>query len=188
MSVETYDAAVSRGDITGVFDIEHLKSIHKSMFDGMLDDAGELRSVRAYNGWDEFTKPEQIRMSLGLVCDYIKLENYFRGLSADMLAPKLAAQMAKLDNIHPFQDGNYQVQMEFLKQLAANAGFDLDLSKISRDDMKIALGQAAVHNYTRLISLFQSALTHTGVMGPVVYTPEPEKPRKGLFGLFRRRK
>lgn len=175
-------------DITGVFDIEHLKAIHKSLFENALDDAGEFRTEAAYNNFSEFTKPDKIEMAVGLVCDYIKLENYFRGLPADMLAAKLAAQMVKLNHICPFRDGNHRTYMIFLQQLAANAGFDLDLSKMSQDDMKSALGQAETGSYIDLIKLFQSALTYTGTMGPVAYTPEPEKPRKNLFGFFRRRK
>lgn len=175
-------------DITGVFDIAHLKAIHKGLFENKLYDAGRFRTEPIYNSRDEFTKPDKIEMAVELVCDYIKLENYFRGLAPDMLGAKLAAQMVKLNHIHPFMDGNHRTQMIFLQQLAANAGSDLDLSKMSRDDMKSALGQAETGSYIELIKLFQSALTHTGMMGPVVYTPEPEKPRKSLFDFFRRRK
>lgn len=175
--------------VSGVFDIAHIKAIHKNLFDGVYPDAGEFRTVRAYNGWDEFTRPEQITMSLRLVCDYTKMENYFRGLPQDMLAAKLCAAMGKLHRIHPFQDGNRRVYLTFLEQLAANAGFEFDISKLPKDDMTLALSQALIGNYMRMLGLFTPALTYTGVMGSVVYNaePAPEKPRKGLFHIFKRR-
>ena len=43
--------------------------------------------------------------------------------------------MAELNAIHPFREGNGRAQREFIRQLAARSGYSLNWSRVSGDQM-----------------------------------------------------
>ncbi|HHT48606.1 MAG TPA: hypothetical protein GXZ98_04860 [Firmicutes bacterium] len=43
--------------------------------------------------------------------------------------------LADINELHPFREGNGRTQREFLRELALNAGYTLDLSMVSRKEM-----------------------------------------------------
>ena len=46
--------------------------------------------------------------------------------------------MGEINAIHPFRDGNGRAQREFIRELAVQAGFAIDWSKVTRDEMMSA--------------------------------------------------
>lgn len=55
-----------------------------------------------------------------------------------------------------------------MEQLALNAGYELDFSCVTENDMRDASFAASVRDDTRLMRyLFRSNMTETGVLGPV---------------------
>lgn len=160
--------------VTGKFDAAHLKSIHKRLFGDIYDWAGEFRDIDIYKGLSEFSSPDEIAGRLDELCRDIKFADYYRGLPKREAAARLAGAMAELNNIHPFRDGNGRTQRLFIEQLAANAGYDLDFSKMSENDMRNA-SMAASRGNLRLFSyLFESGMSENGVFGPVSNMPLEE--------------
>jgi len=47
------------------------------------------------------------------------------------------------NNLHPFREGNGRTQRVFLSQLALNAGYEMDFSKIDTDTLMLATIHAA---------------------------------------------
>jgi fido (protein-threonine AMPylation protein) len=81
--------------------------------------------------------------------------------------------MCRLNQIHPFREGNGRTQRLFVEQLASNAGYDLDFSHVSENDMRNASFAASVQGDTRLMRyLIFSNMTETGALGPVEYVRE----------------
>lgn len=155
-------------EVTGKFDVEHLKSIHKELFGDIYDWAGEFRNIQIYKGGTEFTAPSDIPDELGCLCDGIHDDNYFRGMPEQNVVSRLADVMGRLNAIHPFREGNGRTQRLFLEQLAVNAGYDLDFSNVSENDMRDA-SRASVRGDNRLMRyLIKTNMTETGDLGSVV--------------------
>ncbi len=57
----------------------------------------------------------------------------FRGLSLDLFAQRMARFYADLDYLHPFSEGNSRTLRTFTRQLAREAGFDLDWAPRNAD-------------------------------------------------------
>lgn len=159
---------LQRQGITGRFDAAHLQSIHKFLFQDVYDWAGEFRDIDIFKGMTEFIAPDRIQAELDEFCGDIRDKNYFRGLSKPDAADAMADAMCRLNLIHPFREGNGRTQRVFMEQLAANAGYDLDFSNMSENDMRDASFAASVRGENRLMRyVFRSNMTETGVMGPV---------------------
>jgi len=62
-------------------------------------------------------------------------ENHLKGLDADALASRAAYYLGELNSIHPFRGGNGRTQREFIRQLASEAGYRINWSRITRKQM-----------------------------------------------------
>lgn len=154
--------------ITGTFDVGHLKSIHRFLFQDVYDWAGEFRDIDIFKGLSEFSAPDRIEADLNKLCGDIRKQNYFRDLPKQDAVNSMADTLCRLNSIHPFREGNGRTQRMFIKQLALNAGYSLDLSCVTENDMRDASFAASVRGDTRLMRyLFNKNITETGVLGPV---------------------
>ncbi|WP_301292803.1 Fic family protein [Paenibacillus tyrfis] len=59
-------------------------------------------------------------------------------------ASRAAHYMAEINILHPFREGNGRTQREFVRQLAANAGYQLDWSKADKSIVLQASIRSAV--------------------------------------------
>lgn len=159
--------------ITGKFDAAHLKAIHKFLFQDVYDWAGEFRDIQIFKGLTEFMAPENIQSELDSLCADIRDKNYFRGLSKYAAADGLADAMCRLNQIHPFREGNGRTQRLFMEQMALNAGYILDFSQVSENAMRNASFFASVRGDSRPMQcLFAGNMTDAGLLGPVERAPE----------------
>ena len=159
--------------VTGLFDAKHLQNIHAFLFCDVYDWAGEFREIDISKGGTWFTAPDKISEELDTLCFDIRDKNYFRGLLLSDTASGLTDVMCRLNQIHPFREGNGRTQRLFVEQLASNAGYDLDFSHVSENDMRNASFAASVQGDTRLMRyLIFSNMTETGALGPVEYVRE----------------
>ena len=76
--------------------------------------------------------------------DKLKEENYLQGLSKEELSKKLAYYMAELNVLHPFREGNGRAIREFIRELAAWNGYELDLTKTTPKNMLDACIESVV--------------------------------------------
>lgn len=122
-------------EITGNFDIHHFVGIHKFLFEDIYDFAGLFRSENIAKGNFRFAEWEYIEQELIKLLDKLKEENYLQGLSKEELSKKLAYYMAELNVLHPFREGNGRAIREFIRELAAWNGYELDLTKTTPKNM-----------------------------------------------------
>ena len=148
-------AELERNPVKGGFDAAHLKEIHRRIFQDVphyapghyrpdADGYTKARSLEAstlryhvnYPGRGHGTGVETILAGLGGA-------DALRGLNADAFSAKMARLYADLDYQHPFIEGNSRTLRSFTRQLAREAGYDLDWKRangteIGRDRLYIA--------------------------------------------------
>lgn len=134
------------------FDAEHLKAIHRHLFQDVYEWAGRTRDeqVRLADG-SIATEPElrregsrafvagpEIAGALSEIAGKLRDANYFVGLPRERFAERAADLMAELNDVHPFREGNGRTQRAFVEQLAQAVGYDLDFTVISKERMIVA--------------------------------------------------
>ena len=139
--------------ITGNFDQEHLKNIHKFMFEDLYDFAGEFRTENIAKDEFRFAEWEYIESELDRLLSEIKSKNYFEGYSKEMLAENLSYYLAELNVLHPFREGNGRAIREFIRQLALKNGYLLDMREVSSEEMLYASKKSVydTHDLEKLI-------------------------------------
>ena len=130
--------------IKGHFDFDHLKAIHKHIFQDVYDWAGQLRDI-------DFAKRSK---DTGLVSRFIptivmdlKVEDFnkfmaenkqLKGLTKPEFVKAITEVQTRLNELHPFREGNGRSTRAFLSQLANEAGYHLDLTKIDKERWNLA--------------------------------------------------
>jgi cell filamentation protein len=136
--------------VKGSFDFLHLKAIHKFIFNEIYEWAGEPRTVTTYRGTTAFCAHDKIEERADEIFAGLKNDNYLCGLPKGRFIDKIADYMADINTLHAFCDGNGRVQRLFYKQLAENAGYELNFGKVIRSDILLADKNAANGDKTGL--------------------------------------
>jgi cell filamentation protein len=84
-------------------------------------------------GGTSFLPGVQIPAALDQVADNIRNAGYLRGLPQEMFCERAADVMSDINAIHAFREGNGRTQRTFMRELAKQAGHDLDFSVISQE-------------------------------------------------------
>ncbi|EOJ2492202.1 Fic/DOC family protein [Campylobacter jejuni] len=128
--------------IKGDFDYQHLKNIHKHIFQDVFHWAGKDLNATAQQ-----------------IFTWLKEDNYLKN-SKDLndFAKNLAEFARNLNALHPFREGNGRTQRIFLNELAKNAGYKLDLNLIPKDKMIMASVEASQLKLGKLEAVIKSNL------------------------------
>jgi cell filamentation protein len=144
----------------GQFDAEHLKAIHKHLFQDVYEWAGHTRDervkladgtvatepvLRKIDG-NEFLNGRAIAQALDQFAIDLRKADYLRGLTREQFTERAADTMAELNAIHPFREGNGRTQRIFMEELAKRAGHELDFTVVSQERMIQASIAANDHN------------------------------------------
>ena len=122
----------------GTFNNAHLQAIHRTLFQDVYDWAGQFRTVNISKGGNLFGSAQFIEMALGGILEKLTRENFIRNLDRESFANRCGWYFGEINAIHPFREGNGRTQREFLRQLAAQAGYSLDWRRVDRDTMTAA--------------------------------------------------
>ena len=120
--------------IIGNFDLLHLNSIHKYLFEDIYPFAGKFRNENIAKGVFRFAEWEYIESELNNLLNKLKGEKYLKGISKKDLACKLAFYLSELNVLHPYREGNGRTIREFIRELALKNEYVLNLSKVSPKD------------------------------------------------------
>jgi len=121
--------------LTGQFDIAHLRAIHRYIFQDVYPWAGEFRTVNIAKGGQLFGAAAFIEPALRELLAKLAGDRFLEGLEPKMLSARAGYYMGEINAIHPFRDGNGRAQREFVRELAIQAGFLLDWSRVTREQM-----------------------------------------------------
>lgn len=133
---------------TGNFDLDHLRALHRHLFQDVYEWAGHTRDERVRLSDGEIAHEPTLRKSEGepfvlgpLVTR--SLNQTFQQLAAEDLraldregfAKVAASVLAALNSVHAFREGNGRTQRAFMVALAKEAGHELRFDVVSRERM-----------------------------------------------------
>lgn len=134
--------------IEGKYDFDHLKAIHKHIFQDVYDWAGEPRTIDmgkgesvlsglsvAYPSPNAPFPPDNLHNRADYAFEQLAKDNYLKDLDAASFATRLANHSTEIWEVHPFREGNTRATTAFVRQLARDAGHPLtgELSRAPRE-------------------------------------------------------
>jgi cell filamentation protein len=161
-----YDFAAARTfqlrekPITGNFDLDHLKAIHGHIFQDTYEWAGQTRVVNLSKGGSSFARARDIEVEAGRLADSLAKGNHLRGLEKPQFVEQLTQCHAALNALHPFREGNGRSTREFIGQLAKQAGYELDQTRIDngKEQWNDAAKRAMTGDLAGLKEIFTEAV------------------------------
>jgi len=122
--------------VRGPFDAAHIRQIHACIFKDVYPWAGEFRQVNINRPASfPFALVQFLEKNLNRTLGELAAEHRLRGLDAHTFSNRAAYFLGKLNSIHPFRDGNGRTQREFIRELAAEAGYRINWSRATREQM-----------------------------------------------------
>ncbi|WP_350277481.1 Fic family protein [Kribbella sp. HUAS MG21] len=125
-------------EIPRTFDLDHLRAIHRHLFQDVYDWAGDLRVtelVRPSQDPDapgnEFVKPEDIERLAPVIFSQLGDPADLRNRPTHEVVDVLARTYAGVNVLHPFVEGNGRTQRIFLDHVAEAAGYRIDWTRIA---------------------------------------------------------
>lgn len=119
--------------IKGKFDFEHLKAIHRHIFQDVYYFAGELRSENIAKGNFMFAPLQFLGEYATGLFQELKEEKFLVGLSFDLFIERLAYFMSEINVLHPFREGNGRTQREFIRLLALENGYTISWDQVDKE-------------------------------------------------------
>jgi cell filamentation protein len=105
------------------FNADLLREVHRQLFGGIYDWAGELRTVELSKGATSFARADHLAANLDRLMEELAADGVLRDLDRDAFMRRLAHYYAELIVLHPFREGNGRAIRTFLALLADNAGW-----------------------------------------------------------------
>lgn len=139
--------------IQGKFDLKHLQSIHKYIFQDIYEWAGKIRKVDIAKG-NMFCNVKFIGSQAEEIFGKLKEENYLQGLDEKEISIRLAYYFSEINALHPFREGNGRCQREFIRTLALHTGYVINFANVSMEEMLKASEDSFLCNYKRMEHLF----------------------------------
>ncbi len=143
--------------IRGNFDLEHLKRIHRFVFEDIYFWAGELRHVDISKG-NQFCLCQNIERYAASIFAELKAEHYLLDDNCNT-AHRLAYYLSEINVLHPFREGNGRTQRLFIEYLADHAGYKVDFSSVTADEMIKASAESFARDYNRINAMFERITT-----------------------------
>ncbi|GAA1119335.1 hypothetical protein GCM10009630_16430 [Kribbella jejuensis] len=129
---------VGEAEIPRTFDLDHLRAIHRHLFQDVYDWAGELRTTELVRPAqdpnappNEFVKPEDIERLAPVVFSQLGDPAELRNRPTAEVVDVLARTYAGVNVLHPFVEGNGRTQRIFLDHVAEAAGYRIDWTRIA---------------------------------------------------------
>lgn len=141
----------------GSLNFDHLKSIHRYIFQDIYSWAGEERMVAIAKS-DLFCLPSFIGRYASTIFSKLKEEDYLRGLSKGQFLDKVTTLLSDINALHPFREGNGRAQREFIRYVAGLSGFGFDYYLIGQRENVIASHESINGDETILRSLLERSL------------------------------
>ena len=143
--------------VSGGYDFEHYKQIHRYLFCDLYDWAGEIRKVDVSKKGTSFVPAAEIAVCAAACFEHLSGFSAI-GLSKHELAVKVADFYSTVNILHPFREGNGRTQRIFFKQWIQHLGYTLDLTDIDTDEFMIATIQASHGVMDTLIDFFEKSI------------------------------
>lgn len=134
--------------IEGNFDFKHLQAVHQHVFQDTYEWAGQVRELDFAKRNKEtklvsrFTPQGDIPKKIEEFNRFIAENNQLKGLPKPEFVKLFTEAHTRLNEIHPFREGNGRSTRIYLTQLAREAGHELRIDKIDKDKWNMASHKA----------------------------------------------
>ncbi|GGG59661.1 Fic family protein [Hymenobacter glacieicola] len=158
------------------FDEQHLRAMHRYLFQDVYPWAGETRQDRGFQGYKPaahvqadhlltYANYRHIGSDVGALAAQLTAENNLKGLSKPQFVERAAYYLDHFNHVHLFREGNGRTMQAVLLQLGHQAGYRLDFQKVykefnlARDTGLVGVSASTHENLTRLRYLLEAATT-----------------------------
>lgn len=121
--------------ITGNFDLEHLKDIHRYIFKDIYRFAGKIREEDISKGHTRFSNCFYIRDNANKIFSELAGENFLQRYSLKIFCSRVSYYMAELNILHPFREGNGRAIRELVRCLALKCGYEINWKAINQKEL-----------------------------------------------------
>ena len=139
--------------IKGHLDLRHLQKIHKYIFSDIYPWAGTLRHVNIAKG-NQFCLSQNLELYAGNIFGTLEREHYLID-AGDNIPYRLAWYLSEINVLHPFREGNGRTQRLFIMYLAGIAGYAVDFSDVTPEEMIAASAESFACEYDRINAMFE---------------------------------
>jgi fido (protein-threonine AMPylation protein) len=157
-------ASVNQPVVDKAFDFQHLKDIHKHLFQDVYEWAGQVREVNISKGDTKFLPHHLIERGAHSIFSELKQNNYLKGLASDDFSKNAGYYLGEINHIHPFREGNGRTQREFINQLANHNGYHIEWKNVSQRQMVEASIEADKGNVKPLAVLIHENLSDRDIV------------------------
>lgn len=167
------------------FDLDHLKGIHRHLFEDVYPWAGEIRTTTMHKGGADvpaFVEPDEIAPTMDGVAQYVASQDRFKGADLDGFRRQVQTLYFVVNNTHSFREGNGRSQRQWLSDLAKQAGFEVRWDAV-RGDVNDRISQAArAGDHAPMKLMFEGIVHPRGkddrTLPPAVRASFPDVPQR----------
>ncbi len=159
--IVTNKSADILNEVTQAFGLDYLLHVHKVLFEDIYDFAGTIRTVdiakpdaSAPFAYAQFLNAESKR-----IFDDLANKNYLSDLDVKDFIKEITNLATQLNALHPFREGNGRAIRLFLIMLSDYAGYLLDYSQVTADELITADKLAFEGDVKSLLSVYSKVVT-----------------------------
>lgn len=131
---------------------ESLLKIHHYLFQDVYNWAGKVRTVNISKNGKPFFDGERFDTAFSylntLITDYRNINK----ADKKQIAEKLAEILDNVNFLHPFREGNGRTQREFLRLLALEKGFELNLNPADNKNIYERYMKGAIESDVKILT------------------------------------
>ena len=150
-------AAAKMQPIKGKLDMKHLQKIHGYLFGDIYGWAGKLRHVDIAKG-NQFCLAMNLDSYGSNLFKKLEQEHYLIDFK-ESVPHRLAYYLSEINVLHPFREGNGRTQRLFIEYLASVAGYRVDFSQVTAEEMIVASADSFTCDYESINRMFDRITT-----------------------------
>lgn len=127
-------AELIENPVKGNLDFEHLKLIHRALFQDLYYWAGNIRNCNI-SKQDLFCLAQYIESYASSIFENLERNQYFINQDRETLIDSLTNIFGDINALHPFREGNGRSQREFINILARINGYNISFVDVSAKEM-----------------------------------------------------
>jgi cell filamentation protein len=140
------------------YDLPALQKIHRQLFDGLYDWAGEIRTIDISKDTTRFCTVSRIEPEAAKLLNACAHRGWLLGLDREALIVAVAELFGDLNMTHPFREGNGRAQRILFEHLIIHAGFEISWWGVEQHEWTQANIDAVVCDYSTLERVFERCI------------------------------
>jgi cell filamentation protein len=133
-------------------DANTLLIIHHFLFQDVYEWAGKVRTVNISKNGKPFFDGERFHIAFKFINNLIVEYRLIRKSNKFDLAKKLAEILDNINYLHPFREGNGRTQREFIRVLALEKGFTLNLNPPDNESVYLQYMQGTIEGDVKILT------------------------------------